>query len=220
MKVFLSHSTKDADFVKKLAHAMEANGFTPWLCEEDIEISANFVAEISRGLKESDLTLLVWSPDAANSVWTQQEWTATLKQEVEQSRIRLGLIMLRQHDLPPLLDTKNFIDARTDHDTAIRRTLEWLVLRRRAQRFSGLKAPVYLPEYRSQDFVGRSVQLTLLRSTLSAEPTVFLLHGEPGVGKSTLALQFAWDAQKDFDAVIFQTCGRRPLDAITAELAG
>ncbi len=28
----------------------------------------------------------------------------------------------------------------------------------------------------------------------------------------------AWDAQKDFDAVIFQTCGQRPLDAITAEL--
>ena len=34
-----------------------------------------------------------------------------------------------------------------------------------------------------------------------------------------LALKFAWEAQKDFDAVIFQTCGQRPLDAITAELA-
>ena len=47
---------------------------------------------------------------------------------------------------------------------------------------------------------------------------VFLLHGEPGTGKSTLALQFAWDAQKDFDAVVFQTCGKRSLDAITAAL--
>src|SRR3974390_339744 len=197
MKVFLSHSTKDADFVKKLAHAMEANGFTPWLCEIDIEISATFVAEISRGLKESDLTLLVWSPDAANSVWTQQEWTAILKREVEQSRIRLGLIMLRQSDLPPLLDTKNFIDARADHDAAIRRTLEWLDLRRRAQRFSGLKAPVYLP-YRPEDFVGRSLYLDQLRNELGWQPRTFLLHGEPGTGKSTLALQFAWNAQKDF----------------------
>ncbi len=34
---------------------------------------------------------------------------------------------------------------------------------------------------------------------------VFLLYGEPGAGKSTLALRFAWEAQKDFDAVIFQT---------------
>src|SRR3974377_1697632 len=126
MKVFLSHSTKDKDFVEKLAITLDANGFAPWLCELDIEPSANFVAEISRGLKESDLTLLVWSPAAANSVWTQAEWTSVLKQEIEQSRIRLGLIMLRQHDLPPLLDTKNFIDARTDHDTAIQRPLAWL----------------------------------------------------------------------------------------------
>ncbi len=35
-----------------------------------------------------------------------------------------------------------------------------------------------------------------------------------------LALQFAWEAQKDFDAVIFQTCGQRLLDAITAEMVG
>jgi hypothetical protein len=63
MKVFVSHSTKDKDFVEKLAPAMIASGFTPWLCEVDIEISANFVAEISKGLKESDLILLVWSPD-------------------------------------------------------------------------------------------------------------------------------------------------------------
>src|SRR5271157_4151070 len=34
-----------------------------------------------------------------------------------------------------------------------------------------------------------------------------------------LALKFAWEAQKDFDAVVFQTCGQRSLDAITAELA-
>jgi tetratricopeptide (TPR) repeat protein len=217
MKVFLSHSTIDKPFVEKLAPAMIANGFTPWLCEVDIEISANFVAEISKGLKESDLILLVWSPDAANSVWTQAEWTTTLKQEVEQSRIRLGVIMLRQHDLPPLLDTKNFIGARSDHDTAIRRTLEWLEVRRKAQRFSGLSAPIFLP-YRPEDFVGRSVYLDQLRNALTWQPRTYLLHGEPGTGKSTLALQFAWDAQKDFDAVVFQTCGRRPLDAITAEL--
>jgi predicted ATP-dependent serine protease len=57
-----------------------------------------------------------------------------------------------------------------------------------------------------------------LRSTRPAEPSVLLLYGEPGAGKSTLALQFAWEAQKDFDVVMFLTCGRRPLDDITAEL--
>ena len=197
---------------------MTASGFEPWRCEVDIEKGPNFVAEISKGLKQTDLTLLVWSPDAANSPWTEEEWTAVLKQQVEQSRIRFGIIMLREHPLPPLLDTKNYIDARVSQDAGIRQALEWLELRRKAQRFSGLKAPIYLPDYRPQDFVGRSAYLERLRNALTWEPATFLLHGEPGTGKSMLALKFAWEAQKDFDAVIFQTCGQRPLDAITAEL--
>jgi tetratricopeptide (TPR) repeat protein len=218
MRIFLSHSTKDGDFVKKLAIALEANGFTPWLCEVDIEKGANFVARINDGLKQSDLALLVWSPDAAESVWTEQEWTVLLAQQVEERKIRLAIIMLRDHPRPALLRTSNYIDARWDEAGGIRQTLEWLKGRQRVQRLSGLRAPVYLPDYRPQDFVGRGTYLARLQDSLTADPGVFLLYGEPGAGKSTLALRFAWDAQKDFDAVIFQTCGQRPLDAITAEL--
>ena len=119
----------------------------------------------------------------------------------------------------PLLRTSNFIEARWDQAAGIRQTLEWLRGRQHVQRLSGLRAPVYLPQYRPHDFVGRGAYLERLRDTLTAEPEVFLLYGEPGAGKSMLALRYAWEAQKDFDAVIFQTCGQRPLDAITAELA-
>jgi hypothetical protein len=46
-----------------------------------------------------------------------------------------------------------------------------------------------------------------------------LLYGEPGSGKSSLALQFAWVAQGAFDAVVFQLRGQRPVAAIAVELA-
>jgi tetratricopeptide (TPR) repeat protein len=219
MKVFLSHSTKDADFVEELALALEASGFTSWRCEVDIDKGANFVSKINQGLAQSDVALLVWSPDAATSAWTEQEWTSILAQQVAEHKIRLAIVMLREHPLPPLLRTSNFIEARWDQAAGIRDALDWLKRRRNAQRLSGLKAPVYLPDYRPHDFVGRDAYLTRLQDTLTAEPEVFLLYGEPGTGKSMLALRYAWEAQKDFDAVIFQTCGQRPLDAITAELA-
>src|SRR5271157_4896434 len=218
MTVFLSHSTKDADFVEKLAIALEASGFTPWLCEVDIEKGANFVSKINEGLAQSQMALLVWSPDAAKSDWTEQEWTSLLAQQVAEHKIRLAIVMLRDHPLPPLLRTSNWIEARWDQTAGIRDTLEWLRGRQRVQRHSGLRAPVYLPDYRPQDFVGRSAYLTRLQDTLTAEPGVFLLYGEPGAGKSMLALKFAWEVQKDFDAVVFQTCGERSIDAITAEL--
>ena len=218
MTVFLSHSTKDGDFVEKLALALDASGFTPWRCEVDIDKGANFVSKINEGLAQSDVALLVWSPDAANSAWTEQEWTSLLAQQVAEHKIRLAIVMLREHPLPPLLRTSNFIEARWDQAVGIRDTLEWLKGRQRVQRLSGLRAPVYLPQYRPHDFVGRGAYLERLRDTLTAEPEVFLLYGEPGAGKSMLALRYAWEAQKDFDAVVFQTCGQRPLDAVTAEL--
>ena len=220
LRIFLSHSTKDADFATTLAAALIGAGFQPWLCEVDIEIGANFVSKINQGLRESDIALLLWSQHAVNSRWTEEEWTAALSRQVEESSIRLGIILLPgcPMPLPPLLRTKNFVDARSDQPAALRQTVEWLQRRQAVQRLAGLRAPVYLPYYRPQDFVGRGAYLDRLRNTFTAEPSAFLLHGEPGAGKSTLALRFAWEAQKDFDAVIFQLCGQRPLDAITAEL--
>ena len=219
MKVFLSHSAKDKEFVEKLALALKSADFEPWLCEVDIDKGENFVSKINQGLEQSDLALLVWSPDAAKSKWTEQEWTALLDQQVEQHKIRLAIIRLRDHPLPTLLRTSNCIEARWDPASGIRDTLDWLKGRQQAQRFSGRKAPVYLPDYRPQDFVGREAYLSRLQDTLTAEPTTFLLYGEPGTGKSTLALRFAWDAQKDFDAVIYQPCGQRGVEEITAELS-
>ena len=50
MKVFLSHSTKDKEFVLRLAAALEDADFKPWLCEVDIDRGENFVAKINEGL--------------------------------------------------------------------------------------------------------------------------------------------------------------------------
>ena len=51
------------------------------------------------------------------------------------------------------------------------------------------------------------------------DPARALLYGEPGCGKSTLALKFVWQTQGAFDAVVFQLCGQRPVAEIAAELA-
>ncbi|MGA2905644.1 MAG: TIR domain-containing protein [Candidatus Korobacteraceae bacterium] len=218
MRVFLSHSVKDGTFVQRLADALCGAGFNPWRCEVDVETGANFVSRINDGLAQSDVALLVWSPDAAASAWTEWEWTSLLARQVAEHKIRLGVVMLREHPLPPLLNISNYIDARSDQTAALRGIIKWLQKRHEVRRLSGPRAPVYLPDYRPEPFVGRTLSLEKLRTTFEEEPRAFLLFGEPGAGKSTLALRFAWNAQKDYDAVIFQLCGQRPLDAITADL--
>ncbi len=219
MRVFLSHSTKDAAFVKRLAAALEAEGITPWRCEVDIIPGDNFVAKIDEGLRDSDLALLVFSPDAAKSAWTQVEWTSVLAREVSESRTRLCVLWLKQCDLPELLRAKVYIDARADQEKGLSEAVAWAKRLRDMRRFAETRAAAAFLDYEPQGFVGRIAYLERLHTALVEKPARFLLHGEPGCGKSTLALKFAWQAQGAFDAVAFQTCSQRSADEIGVELA-
>src|ERR1700693_1866757 len=219
MKVFLSHSTKDKQFVQTLAAELEAEKIKPWLCEVDIELGENFVAEIEEGLRDADLTVLFWSPEAARSDWTQREWTSVTAREISESRTRLGVVLLRECAVPELLRVKHRIDARTEAEKGRQESGGWIKRLRDMRRVAEKRAPgVFLPPP-PHDFVGRAEALEMLYAVLAEDPGGALLYGEPGCGKSTLALKFAWQTQGAFDAVVFQFCGQRPLAEIAAEMA-
>jgi hypothetical protein len=107
-RVFLSHSTKGGQFVKKLAAEFEREHISPWLCEVDIITGDNFVAQIEEGLSSSDLAIVTWSPRAARSRWTDLEWATALDREINESRRRLGVILLKDAKLPELLPWSTF----------------------------------------------------------------------------------------------------------------
>jgi len=218
-KVFLSHSTKDGDFVKKLAAELKHEGIDPWLCEVDIIPGDNFVAEIEKGLSTSDLAIVVWSPAASRSRWTEVEWASVLDREISESRRRLSVVLLKDSKLPELLRTKIWIDARADADKGLRETVSWVKRVRDMRRDAGAKAPRCFLDYEPTDFVGRAEHLEALYAALAQKQGTFLLYGEPGSGKSTLALKFAWQAQGAFDAIVFQPCGQRTVGEIGVDLA-
>ena len=110
MKVFLSHSTKDKQFVQTFAAELKAEKIEPWICEVDVEFGGNFVAKIEEALRDADLTVLFWSPEAAHSDWTRLEWTSVTAREISESRTRLGIVQLRDCEVPELLRVKHRID--------------------------------------------------------------------------------------------------------------
>jgi TIR domain len=155
MKVFLSHSTKDQQFVQALAAKLKAEKIEQWICDVDVEFDGNFVAKIEEGLRDADLTVLFWSPEAARSGWTQLEWISMTAREISESRTRLGVVLLGDCEAPQLLRVKHRIDARSDPEKARQETINWIKrlrdMRRQDSMATGDDAKIMLSDHGSND---------------------------------------------------------------------
>ena len=82
-----------------------------------------------------------------------------LARETEEARTRLGLVLLRDAEIPELLRTKHRIDAREDPDEGLKQTVAWLVRLRDMRRFAVMKAEKVLIDFEPTDFIGRASYL-------------------------------------------------------------
>jgi hypothetical protein len=210
--VFLSHSSKDKPFVRKLAEFLEQDeSIKVWLDERDISPGANIVAEIGEGLS-SDFVLLILSPDSVESAWVKEEWTDAFWQQTNNRRIKLAGVLYRDCQIPRLLRNKQPFDLRFNHPEGFRQIRTWLLTERPAP------PPIInvLPT-RPRVFVGRESEMIQLRQYLQPGQ-VAAISGMPGRGKTTLALEFAHRHQTDFDRVYWLPCAQQSLVAVAADL--
>ncbi|MFH7245812.1 MAG: TIR domain-containing protein [Spirulina sp.] len=71
--LFISYSRKDAGFVRVLHDALDRSNYTTWVDWADIPITADWWAEIQRGIEAADTFLFVISPDAIESRVCREE---------------------------------------------------------------------------------------------------------------------------------------------------
>lgn len=75
-KIMISYSRKDGDFVRKLYNGLIGFGFSPediWVDWEGIEISEDWMAKITKGIREANAFIFVISPDSIASPVCQEE---------------------------------------------------------------------------------------------------------------------------------------------------
>jgi hypothetical protein len=66
LKVFLSHASEDKSTVRVLYDNLRADGFDPWLDEENILPGQNWQREIIKAVKRSDVVLVCLSSNSIN----------------------------------------------------------------------------------------------------------------------------------------------------------
>ncbi|MCI0489761.1 MAG: toll/interleukin-1 receptor domain-containing protein, partial [Blastocatellia bacterium] len=122
-RVFISHSSKDKNFVRKLADDLKRSGFKIWLDEIELKVGDSIVQGISDGLSDSDYLILVLSQDSVNSRWVREEWNAALMNELSGSGTIVLPAMIEDVEVPFILKQRVYADFRQDYQTGLKALL-------------------------------------------------------------------------------------------------
>ncbi len=226
---FISYTGIDQRWAEWIAWQLEkTGGYSTVIQAWDFNAGGNFILEMHRAAKETDRTIAVLSSRYLKSLYTQPEWAAALVQDPAGTK-RL-LIPIRIEDVQPdgLLAALIYIDlAGLSESVAkdrllkeIRQTLSSDSARpttapdfpssalhsmKNEPRFPGTLPPVWNLPRRNPNFTGRVQLLEDIRESLNKEHNTALtqqaLYGLGGIGKTQLAMEYAWQQSASYELV-------------------
>ncbi|HEY7343446.1 MAG TPA: toll/interleukin-1 receptor domain-containing protein [Ktedonobacterales bacterium] len=125
-KIFVSHSTLDAEFATKLVNDLKAAGADAWIDSTDMG-PGNFQQRIDEALTGCEWFLLVLTPNALASKWVRLEVDAAIRFR-SYGKIK-GLIFIKAADidhttLPAFWGTINIFDGISDYAPTLRKIQE------------------------------------------------------------------------------------------------
>ncbi|MGB8646188.1 MAG: toll/interleukin-1 receptor domain-containing protein [Anaerolineae bacterium] len=108
---FISYSSKDEEFVRRLHADLQAKGVRVWFAPEDLEIGQPIIAGIDAAIRSYDKLMVILSENSIHSEWVNFEVTNAIDRERKQKRrtlfpIRIDNNVLRlnealAHDTDP-----------------------------------------------------------------------------------------------------------------------
>lgn len=109
-KIFLSHTSIDKSFVRKLSADLRRYGHTVWIDEAEINIGDSLIGKIREGLDSVDYVAVVLSKASINSQWVQKEIEIACNREIDEKKIIVLPLLIENVELPGFLKGKFFGD--------------------------------------------------------------------------------------------------------------
>lgn len=125
-KVFMSHSSKDRPFVRRLSEDLRKVGHEPWLDEWEIKVGECIASKISHGINEADYAVLVLTPDSIKSGWVGREWKSLYWSEIQEAEVKLLPLLLRKCEIPRLLRSIRYADFTSQYEVGLSEIMEAL----------------------------------------------------------------------------------------------
>jgi CheY-like chemotaxis protein len=125
-QVFLSHSSKDKAFVRRLAEDLRSAGVPVWYDEWELKVGDSLHDRIQQGIQESGYLAVVVSKHSIRSAWVSKELSAGFAKELEAREVVVLPLIVSEVELPLLLKDKLYADFRDDYDKGLSTLLKRL----------------------------------------------------------------------------------------------
>lgn len=120
---FISHSSKDKPFVRKLAADLVASGVKVWIDEQNILVGDSIPEKIAQGLAESDFFLIVISKNSVSSAWVKKELNGAIVHEIERRKVTILPIKLDDAAMPDTINDKLYADFSHSYEDGLEKLI-------------------------------------------------------------------------------------------------
>lgn len=117
--VFISYSSKDSEFVERLANDLSKSVKRVWWDRWEIKVGDSITSKINEGIDRNDYLILVLSPNSVESSWVQKELNAGLMRELQTRNVVVLPILIGDCDIPPLIADKRYADFRASYEQGL-----------------------------------------------------------------------------------------------------
>jgi hypothetical protein len=114
-EIFLSHSSKDKPFVRRLADDLERKGISVWLDAREMMVGDSLRQKVEEGIKTSAWLGIVISHNSVQSPWVNAELSAGFARELSEGRVFVLPMLIDDCEIPALLRDKIYADFRQDY---------------------------------------------------------------------------------------------------------
>lgn len=112
--VFLSHSTADKPFARRLGNDIRHYGAKVWIDEAEIKIGDSLIDKISEGLSETEFLIILLTKTSCRSEWVKREVNIALTKEIIGQKVKVLPCLVDECEIPVFLLDKKYADFRDE----------------------------------------------------------------------------------------------------------
>lgn len=125
MSIFVSHSSLDKPWVRRLVNDLRDDDLPVWFDEDSILPGDSIPEAIASGIDSSKVVLIVLSAQSVKSGWVAEEISGALYRVINDKSRRIIPVLTEECEAPPMLAHRKHFDL-TTYDDEISKLIEFL----------------------------------------------------------------------------------------------